>query len=365
MGLQRSFGFFCDTETGINQEVVASIAVTGVDSVSTGPLVYQNVIDSTDPGAAFEYLSGGVIVAQAAFDPTATVESLRQVRASGKRPVCKSLFYALGDKTAVTDIDPGSTAAAEVWCQSYFTNVLSPLINPDLPFGAEFDILNIETELSALTRYPEAWVALIEEIRNAGFTGIITSSANDSSITNTPWAANLDWFGFDCYPPVSNNTYIGHSKIGNASNATQLTAFLRKYVADNVQTASHQFGGIPVFLGEFSFGIGPANAPASPVVPWSDYEWATLTESFFEALAPLDCWAGVAWWRWPYNDPNNIPAYPPVALLNGLSAGWTSYGIAPDPPASLQVGPRTSRSRHARTRTVLPVRFASDHRKTH
>jgi hypothetical protein len=354
-GLGRSFGFYCDAAAGPNAEVTTSMQLTGVDSVSTGPLVYQDLGTSTNPGAEFTYLSHGTLVTQAAYDPKATIDSLEQIRAAGKRAICKSLFYALGDETPVTDLNPGSTDAAMTWCERYYTNVLAPLLEPSSPSGAAFDILNLQTELNDLSRYAEAWISLIEEIRHAGFSGIMTCSANDPSITNTPWATHLDWFGYDCYPPVSNDTYIGTNPVGNASDSGQLAAFLAAYVAQAIQTASNQFGGIPVFLGEFSFGIGPAYAPASPPVLWSDQEWTTLTQVFFEVLAPLACWAGVTWWRWPYDHPDGTPTYPPPALLEGLSQGWTSSSTAPDPVPTLALGPMTPRTRHPRRRTVLPA----------
>jgi hypothetical protein len=345
----------CDHGVGPNPEVTAASGVSGVDSLSAGPLVYQNLGNSTDPGAAFEYTNNGVQVMQDAFDPGPVRDTFRQIRALGNRAVFKGLFYALGDETAVTAIDPGSTADADLWCQNYYTNVLSSFIDADLPNGAEFDILNIETELNGVTHYAEPWLSLIQQVRSAGFRGIITSSANDPSITNTPWAAALDWFGYDCYPSLSNATYIGQNPFGNASDPAQLLAFFQSSVADTMINASRKFGGIPVYLGEFSLGSGPAAN-----VNWTDTEWATLTGALFAALSPLDCWAGVNWWRWPYDNPDGTAAYLPGALLTGLSAGWQAFATAPEPSPLSQLGPRTPRPLQARTPTVLP-RPSSEH----
>jgi hypothetical protein len=112
--------------------------------------------------------------------------------------------------------------------------------------------------------------------------------------------------------------------------------------------ASQKFGGVPIFLGECSFGSGPASG-----VVWSDTEWTVLSNAFFEVLAPLECWAGVNWWRWPYDNPDGTAASLPASLLAGLSAGWTAGAYAPTPSPLTQLGPRTPRPRQARVPTVL------------
>jgi hypothetical protein len=348
MGFQRSFGWYCSTDP---TEIAAAAQVPGTTAIAAGPAIFQAFGDSTNPGAEYSYVSGtGAVEVRPAFDAAESIAALRQIRAFGQSAVLKMLFYSQ-DSTACTDLDPGSESAAVTWCENYYTNVLAPFFNGALPHGAEFDILNLETELNQVTGpYPAAWRELIQQVRAAGFTGIMTSSATDPTATTTPWAASLDWFGYDHYPSMTNAMYLaGAPNSGNVSDRVALAQFLTADLP--LAKISAQFDGVPVYLGEFGFGIGPYGSTS---VVWSDVEFTAMTEVLFEVLGPLPCWAGMSVFDWPYDNVDGTASSPRAALLGGLSAGWTRYARAPDVSPAAQIGPGARRGRGPLTRTVIP-----------
>jgi hypothetical protein len=352
MGFQRSYGWYCSTDP---REIAAAVSVPGTTAVTAGPAIFQALGASLNPGAAYTYPNGtGGSMVRPAFDPTPSIAALRQIRAAGKSAVLKMLFYSQ-DSTDVTQINPGSADGALSWCQAYFETVLDPFFNADLPSGAEFDVLNLETELNQITApYPAAWTALIQQIRAAGFSGVLTSSANDPSASTTPWAGSLDWFGYDHYPTLTNATYAAqYPDAGNVSDPQSLADFFRSTMP--LQAISNRFDGIPIYFGEFGFGYGPYGSdPGGP--PWTSAELLTMSAVLFETLGPLACWAGMSVFSWPYDTPSGQASYPPASLLQGLSSGWHTYRDAPDLPVADGPGPGSLRGSGPRQRTVVQAR---------
>jgi hypothetical protein len=174
-------------------------------------------------------------------------------------------------------IDPGS-ANIVGWMNQYYLNYM-------LPFAPNSDVINIYTELIFLAQnYPNAWVWLCQMLRQSGFDGILTSSANSWNEMPYEMAFALDWVGFEGYPGVDT------SSLDNARNSW--AGF-----ASGAVTAAYNLYGKPIFFGEWGY-INSCNYLADDQL--SNYLWG-MTES----LCPLPYFRGGAYWNWNQQQSGN------------------------------------------------------------
>jgi hypothetical protein len=262
----RQFGFFSDPDP----TVVGEIAQTGVGGVTMGPYFLQDRPGSGDLGF------------QANASTATILGAMRQARARGLavtlKPMVDPMQHPDGDWRA--SIDPVDSRS---WFADYFERALLPY----LPFA---NTLILYTELTTVSaQYPEEWLSLIGDVRQAGFTGPI-SSDSDLEPATTPWYQGLDWLGGSFYPTI---------------DMTTDTTASRDWLAVAAQiTEAHETTGLPVFMAELG---APGVTDEAQLA-----RWLTIMG---ETLSPLPYWAGLSWWRWPQDGTRALPPEAERALL--------------------------------------------------
>ena len=277
--LQRQFGFFCDPSAPL----VDQVAATGVGGISMGP--YFSEQQSTDSNV-------GTLVNAS---ESTIIGQMERARANGLRVTSKPMIDAQsypdggGWRAYLSPADPLA------WFNDYWTRGIEPYL------GAS-DSLIVYTELNTISaKYPDLWRGLIAKIRQAGFTGPISSDA-DLSTTTTPWYAALDWLGGSFYPSID--------------LSTDFTA-LRDWRTVAAQMGSaHQVTGLPIFMGE----VGVAGISTAWQVRW--------IETMGEVLGPESWWAGLSYWRWS-QDPSNVMAPETQRAFAGVAQQWSNAHPGP------------------------------------
>jgi hypothetical protein len=248
----REFGFFSDPDP----RTILQVAQSGIGGISMGPYFKQATsVDSslgTPAGPAQE-----------------VIEGMQYARRLGLRVMLKPMVdagsYPNGGGWRLY-LDPADPAA---WFSDYYDRAVAPY----LPFA---DGLVIYTEIGLLSRkYPDRWRDMVARARASGFSGPISSDANngDISVDTTPWYDRLDYLGGSFYPAIDTTTEQTARRDWNAVARSMATAY--------------QETGLPVFMAELVFWAG------------SDAQLVRFLTTMGEVLGPLPFWAGFSWWRWP------------------------------------------------------------------
>lgn len=268
----RQFGFFSDPDP----RTVAQIAAAGLRGVSMGPYFIQD--SSVDPTLGTLNLGS----------PQPYIAEMQHARALGLKVTLKPMVDARSYPNGGGwrgHLDPSDPAA---WFGDYWQRAIEPYLE-------WVDTIVVYTELTTVSaKYPDAWRALVAQIRARGFRGPIVSDS-DVSLTTTPWYRSLDWLGGSFYPSID---------VTSDAAAGASWAAVASQMAD-----AHRLSGMPIFMAEVD------------VAGLTEVEHVRWIQTMGDVLGPEPWWAGFSYWRWS-QDPGNIFPASVLAAFAELARIW-------------------------------------------
>jgi len=303
-----------------NKETIAELLRNNIEWVAITPFFYQK--NTTTAQMSTPHTVGIWNRRDSLF-----IKSISDLHKKGIRVQLKPhLWMNEGWRSGITH---ESKHAWQVWFESYRKNMLHYAAMAEL---TKVELFCIGTELkSTLVHMPEAWLNLVEEIKEV-YNGELTYAANwDGEYEKVPFWDQMDYIGIQAYFPLTKtpNPDLSMIKKGWDRHISKLTALTQRF---------HK----PVLFTE----VGYKSEASATIKPWewgsvfsvlylkkSDRTQQLAYEALYQRLWHKDWFAGTYIWQWETRStPNNVsknldfsPRYKPAE--NTIAKWYATLGL--------------------------------------
>ncbi|MFA5147213.1 MAG: discoidin domain-containing protein [Candidatus Omnitrophota bacterium] len=267
-----------ELDTTTSDYSLAYLSEIGVGHVALMTVWYQDTAES------------GVIApdAKKSVSDGSVAHAINMCHALGMKVMLKP-HVDLIDEEARTNIIPG-----DEWFRSYREFILHYAVIAEAN-GVELLCIGTELSNTTTTRWKDAWLALIKDIR-AVYKGALTYAANwDEYETVSFWDA-VDYIGMDAYFPLTDKNDPPKEELVAAW--TRHADILEKWLKDNNLTKGVIFTEVGYDTIEGSNKQPWRILPTLATYAESQDEQANCLESLFAGLSNRSWFRGFYWWNY-------------------------------------------------------------------